>query len=117
MNDEIEAKIDVINAMIVALGKVTNVEIRMRLAGENEQADELASKSRQLRQAIDRLRGQVADEWTVDAVELHDALRRANSRVQDRIRQIKKQIDIADSAIKVIGQIDEALAFLKGVVA
>ena len=117
MSDEIEAKIDVINAMITALGKLVNAEIRMTLAGEDELAKQLKEKREDLRKQIEVLQGQVADRWTVSAAELTEDLRKANTQVQSRILNIRKGINVANNAIKIIGQIDDALAFLKTVVA
>jgi hypothetical protein len=116
MSNEIEAKIDVINSMITALGKLTNAEIRMTLAGNADLAQQLAAKQEELRQQIDVLQGQVADQWSINAAEINEALRKANAKVQEKILNIKKSINVAQNAIKIIGQVDDALAYLKKVV-
>ena len=116
MNKEIEDKIDVINSMITALGKLTNAEIRMTLAGEVDLAKKSAARRKQLRAQIDRLQSQVATKWTVSAATIREALRGANANVQDKILKIKKKINVAENSIKVIGQIDDAIGFLKKVV-
>lgn len=115
MSDQLEDKIDVINKMIVSLGKLTNAEIRLRIAGKDDLADQIAAKREPLRDEIDRLRGKVADHWAVDAATLTDDLAKANSKVQDAIRDIRNNINVAQSVVKLIGQIDGALAFLKTV--
>ena len=117
MSPEIEAKLEVLNHMNSTLGKVTNVQVRLTLAGEADLAEQMDTKRKALLQQIETLQNQVADLWTVDAATLAEKLRDANGKVQDRIRNIKNKVNVADNAVRIIGQIDDALAFLKTVVA
>jgi len=117
MNDTTEAKLDVLDAMNTSLGKITNVQIRLTLAGETDLANQLDTHRKALLAQIEELQGKVADEWTVDAATLTEKLRVANSDVQDRIRNIKNNVNVANNAVQIIGQIDGALTFLKTVVA
>ena len=117
MPDTIEDKLDVLDAMNVSLGKVTNVQIRLTLAGETDLANQMDTQRKALLAQIEELQGQVADQWTVDAATLTEKLRDANNDLQDRIRDIKNQVNVANNAIQIIGQIDDALGFLKTVVA
>lgn len=116
MNQEIEAKLDVLQGMNSALGKITNVQIRLTLAGEAALAQEMDAKRKALLAQIETLQGQIADQWTVQAATLAQGLREANAKVQDRIRNIQNKVNVANNAIQIIGQIDDALAFLKTVV-
>lgn len=117
MNQEIEAKLDTLGAMNVSLSKITNVQIRLTLAGQTDLAKQMDAQRKALLDQIETLQGQVADDWTVDAAKLTDLLRDANGKVQDRIRNIRNNVDVANNAVQIIGQIDDALAFLKTVVA
>jgi phage shock protein A len=116
MDDTTEAKLAVLDAMNVSLGKLTNVQVRLTLAGEATLADQIATNRQALLVQIEKLQGQVADQWTVKAATLTDQLRVANSDLQTRIRNIRNQIDVANNAIAIIGQIDGALKFLAAVV-
>ena len=116
MNKEMEAKLDVLGAMNASLGKLTNVQIRLTLAGQDALAKQMDTQRRALLKQIETLQGQIADQWTVKAVVLTQKLSEANGKVQTRIRNIKNKKNVADNAIKIIGQADEALAFLKKVV-
>ena len=116
MTQEIEAKLDVLNKMNLSLGKITNVQIRLTLAGENALAEQIDTQRKALLKQIETLQGQIADQWSIGAAELSQKLRKANANVQARIRNIRNKINIANNAIKIIGQIDDALAFLKSVV-
>ncbi len=116
MNQEIEAKLDVLAGMNSSVGKLTNVQIRLTLAGEAALAQQIDAKRKALLDQIEVLQGQVADQWTVQAATLADGLREANTKVQARIRNIQNKVDIAKNAVQIIGQIDGALGFLKSVV-
>lgn len=116
MNQEMEAKLDVLAGMNSALGKLTNVQIRLTLAGETALAQEIDAKRKALLEQIEILQGQVAEQWTVKAATLAEGLREANAKVQARIRNIQNKVDVANNAVQIIGQVDDALAFLKTVV-
>lgn len=116
MSQEIEAKLDVLQGINSALGKITNVQIRLTLAGEDDLAKQMDAKRKALLEQIETLQGQIADQWTVEAATLAEGLREANGKVQVRIRNIQANVNVANNAIQIIGQIDDALAFLKNVV-
>lgn len=116
MDDTTEAKLAVLDAMNTSLGKITNVQIRLTLAGETDLANQLDTHRKALLAQIEKLQGQVADQWTVKAATLTEQLRAANDALQTRIRNIKNQVNVANNAIQIIGQIDGALKFLETVV-
>jgi hypothetical protein len=116
MADSIEDKLAVLDAMNTSLGKITNVQVRLTLAGETDLANQLDTHRKALLAQIEELQGEVADEWTVSAATLTEKLRDANNDLQTRIRNIKNQVNVANNAIQIIGQIDGALKFLETVV-
>ena len=117
MSQEIEAKLDVLKAMNSSLGKVTNVQIRLTLAGEADLAQQMDTHRKALLKQIETLQGQIADQWAVDSAVLVQKLSEANTKVQARICNIRKKVNIVKNATQIIGQIDNALSFLKTVVA
>src|SRR5262245_53301640 len=116
MGDTTEAKLAVLDAMNTSLGKITNVQIRLTLAGETDLANQIDTQRKALLAQIEKLQGQVADEWAVTAATLTEKLQAANSNLQTRIRNIKNQVNVANNAVQIIGLIDGALNFLKTVV-
>lgn len=116
MSEEIEAKLDVLNGMNSTLGKITNVQVRLELAGENDLARQMDIKRKALLQQIESLQGQIADEWTTNAAVLTEHLREENRKVQARINDIRKKVGVANNAVQIIGQIDDALDFLSKLV-
>ena len=116
MSQDIEAKLNVLKGMNSSLGKITNVQVRLTLAGETDLAKQMDTQRKALLKQIETLQGQIADQWTVDAAVLTQKLSEANAKVQTRIRNIKNKVNIVNNATQIIGQIDDALAFLKTVV-
>ncbi len=112
----LEERLQVLSGMNRALGKITEVQIRLTLAGEADLASTIDKHRKALIKQIEKLQGQVADQWTVSAATLTKRLREANAKVQGRILNIKNEKRAADNAIAIIGQIDDALSFLKAVV-
>ena len=116
MADSIEDKLAVLDAMNASLSKITNVKVRLTLAGETDLASKMEEHRQALLAQIEDLQGKVMDQWTVSAATLAEKLRESNNDLQDRIRDIKNQVNVANNAIQIIGQIDDALNFLKTVV-
>jgi hypothetical protein len=116
MSQETEDKLNVITAMITSLGKITQAQIRLELVGQDALATQMDEKRQALLTAIQTLQGQVAEQWTIDAGTISAKLSEANGKVQDRIRNIQNNVNVANNAIQIIGQIDDALAFVKDIV-
>ncbi|MEM9554786.1 MAG: hypothetical protein AAGC60_11040 [Acidobacteriota bacterium] len=110
----IERELELIHQLIRQSGKLIEVEMRARIAGENELADEVATRFERLQREIDRLRGRAADGWIDRAEDLHEDLRAANATVQRRIRQIRDGVDVARDVTAVIAAVDDVLALLGG---
>ena len=116
MSEKMEDKITAINRMVFALGKLTEAEIRTRMAGRDDLADQVRAKHEELREEIDRLRGKVADEWTLSAKQVTEALRRASTNVQDKIRAIRNNINTAQNVVRIIQEASAAIGFVRGLV-
>ncbi len=117
MSETNETKISAVTMMITSLGKLTNVEARLRFAGDTTQANQIHAKHEELRSGIDRLRAKIADDWTGDLEPLEDGLRKINSKVQDSIRDIKRNINVAGNVAKVLGQVEKVLKIANGLLA
>lgn len=116
MNDEIEARINLITRMITSLGKLSNIEARLRWSGDTTSADQIKVKHDELRDQIDILRGRVADQWTKGTAQIEEGIRKANTRVQTSIRDIQRNIKVAENVVKVIGQVNDAIVAVKGLI-
>ena len=75
MSTDIEARLAVLQAMNSTLGKITNVQARLMLAGEKDLVKEMDKRRTALLKMIETLQGKVADQWTVTAIALEQRLR------------------------------------------
>lgn len=117
MSETNETKISAVTLMITALGKLTNVEARLRFAGDTTQANQVQAKHDELRDAIDRLRAKIAQDWTGDLEPLEDGLRKINAKVQASIRDIQRNINVAGNVVKVLGQVEQVVKLANGLMA
>ena len=74
-----------------------------------EEAEQIKSKTRELTKHIETLSGQVMDDWIEDAESVSDKLRKANDRILENIREIKKSEKVAENIVKLIGHLDKVL--------
>lgn len=116
MAADIDTKIRLIKQMIQSLGKLVDLEAKLRDNGDTAQADEVDAKYQKLRDAIDDLRGQVATEWTASAAAIEEELKKHNAKVQATIRRIEKNINTANNVVKILGQVDEAINAVAGLI-
>jgi hypothetical protein len=96
-------------------GQIT--EVSLRLQGKPDEADKVKPANTRLSGEIDILIGQMMDEWLADAERTMKDFTAVNTKLEATIAEIKKQIDIAQNVVKVLGLLDEAVAIAKKVVA
>lgn len=96
-------------------GQIT--EINLRFQGKTDEAEKVWQENRRLSGEIDILIGQMMDEWLGDAERAIRDLARINTKVEAAVAKIKKQIDVAQNVVKIIGLLDDAVAIAKKVVA
>src|SRR5262245_9007167 len=100
-------KQDVIGRLLVTNQKAHILEISLRFKGQNDQAEEVAQKSRELTDQIDLLLGQVMVAWLGQAGTILQEVQKANASLQASIRQIQNEVNIAQNLVKAIGFIDD----------
>lgn len=96
-------------------GQIT--EINLRFQGKTDEAEKVWKESTRLSTEIDILIGQIMDEWLGNAEASIKGLVRINTDLESAAAEIKKQINIAENVVRVIGLLDDALAIAKKVVA
>lgn len=92
-------------------------EINLRFQGKTDEAEKVWQKSARLSTEIDILIGQMMDEWLGNAESAIKGLAKINAKLEGAVAEIKKQINVAQNVVKVIGLLDDALAIAKKVVA
>lgn len=113
MSKEIEAKLDVLKRTHLSLGKITDVWARLALIGEDALAEQVDTRRLGLLEQIERLQGQIAIKWDVPAIQLTQVLSETNTKVQTQTRNIRNNVNITSSAVKILGLYDRSLSVLK----
>ena len=96
-------------------GQIT--EVSLRLQGKPDEAEKIWQGNTRLSTEIDILIGRVMDEWLGDADHAIKGLTDVNTKVEAAAAEIKKQVNIAQNVIKVIGLLDDAVTIAKKAVA
>ncbi len=88
-------------------------EVSLRLQGKPDEADKIKPGNTRLSTEIDTLIGQMMDEWLGDADRTMKELTAANAKLEATVAEIKKQINVAQNVVKMLGLLDEAVAIAK----
>jgi hypothetical protein len=92
-------------------------EINLRLQGKPDEADKVWQENTRLAAEIDILIGQMMDEWLGNAERAIKGLAKINTKLEAAVAEIKKQMNVAQNVVKIIGLLDDAVAIAKKVVA
>jgi len=96
-------------------GQIT--EINLRLQGKPDEAEKVWQENARLSAEIDILIGQMMDEWLGNAERTIKGLEKINTKLEAAVAEIKKQINVAQNVVKIIGLLDDAVAIAKKVAA
>lgn len=107
----------VLESLMSAHSQGQLAEVSLRLQGKPDEADKLKPGNTRLSTEIDTLIGQMMDEWLGDAERAIKGLAKANTMLEAAIAEIKKQINVAQNVVKIIGLLDDAVAIAKKVAA
>jgi hypothetical protein len=107
----------VIESLMAARRQGQITEINLRFQGKTDEAEKVWQDNARLSAEIDILIGQMMDEWLGNAERAIKGLAKVNSKLEAAVAEIKKQINVAQNVVKIIGLLDEAVAIAKKVVA
>ena len=92
-------------------------EINLRLQGKPDEAEKVWHRNSLLSAEIDILIGQLMDEWLGNAERAIKGLAKISAKLEAAVAEIKKQINVAQNVVKIIGLLDDAVAIAKKVAA
>jgi len=110
---ELTEKEKVLESLMAAHRQGQLAEVSLRLQGKPDEADKIKPGNTRLSTEIDILIGQMMDEWLGDADRAIKGLVKVNTKLEAAVAAIKKQIDIAQNVVKIIGLLDDAVAIAK----
>ncbi len=93
--------------------RAIDVEFNLRVEGREEEAAKLGQEIDRLNDIIRDLRGKILDDLIANVPNLRKEMVKMNSEVQEAIDDIKDDIETAEKVVKLIGQIDKIVGFLK----
>jgi hypothetical protein len=105
-----ENKQEVIQRLLVGKQKAHILETSLRFEGKGEEADKVALKASDLSNQIDTLLAQVLEEWLGQTDAIIQAVKTANTALQQSIRKIQQGVKTAENLVKAIGLLDDLIA-------
>ena len=102
-------KQDVISRLLVINQKAHILATSLRFKGQDEEAEKVTQKAKELSEQIDHLLGQVMDEWLGQAESIRQEIQKANASLQASIRQIGNEVNILQNVVRAIGFIDDVI--------
>lgn len=109
-----ESKKRIIDELIETRSKLQRVQFRLALEGEDTR--ELDGKLDKLDSAIAAMRRDLHERWQGKAGTVESELKRANRRVQRRIRDINKGVKRAERAVALLGDVEEIIGKIRNIV-
>ncbi len=106
----------VIESLMAAHRQGQITEINLRFQGKTDEAEKVWQENARLSAEIDILIGQMMDEWLSNAERAIKGLEKINTKLEAAVAEIKKQINVAQNVVKIIGLLDDAVAIAKKVV-
>jgi hypothetical protein len=107
----------VVESLMAAHRQGQLTEVSLRFQGKPDEADKVWQDNTRLSAEIDILIGRMMDEWLGDAESAIKGLAKANTKLEAAVDEIKKQINVAQNVVKIIGLLDDAIAIAKKVAA
>lgn len=84
------------------------LEIHLRFAGRDSEAEKVWSENVRLGQEIDLLIGRAIDQWLGESTRVLAKIARASQRLQAAIDDVQGTIKAEEGVVKAIGYIDDA---------
>lgn len=107
----------VVESLMTARRQGQTTEITLRFQGKTDEAEKVWQSNSRLSAEIDILIGQMMDEWLGNAERAIKKVTAANAKLEAAVAEIKKQMNVAQNVVKIIGLLDDAVAIAKKVAA
>lgn len=107
----------VLESLMAARRQGQLAELSLRFRNKPDEAEKIRGGNARLSTEIDILIGRMMEEWIGRADTAIKGLTAANTKLEAAVADIKKQIQIAQNVVKVVGFLDDAVAIAKKVLA
>jgi len=99
-------KLEIIDQLENTRTKGSRLVISLKFAGKMDDADKAQHKIRVLGSQIDDLLAKSMKAWSGNGKALIEDMKKTNQTIQKDINDVKKMKDIANSAVKALGNLD-----------
>ncbi len=103
----------VLESLMAARRQGQLAELTLRFQGRPAEAENIREGNARLSTEIDILIGRMMEDWLGAADRATKDLATANARLEAAVADIKKQIEVAQNVVEVLGLLDDALAIAK----
>ena len=103
----------VLESLMAARRQGQLAELSLRFQGKSDEAEKIWEGTTRLSTEIDILIGRMMEDWLGAAHRAIRDLTVANDKIDAAVADIKRQIQIAQNVVKVIGFLDDAVAIAK----
>lgn len=104
-----EDKESVVDQLLMVKRKGHMLEIDLRFEKMEDEAEEVKGKTDKLSEEIENLLADLMKDWVGSAKETIESIKKTNKKLQDAIRDIKKDVEVAKNIVKAVGFLDEAI--------
>ena len=107
-----EKKLAIIDKFLTTKRKGHMLEIDLSFKGMDDDAEKVKAKNTKLSEKVDNLLANIMQDWIDDTASgVVEELKKINRKIQDTIRDVKKDIELAKNVVKALGYLDEAIKF------
>ena len=107
----------IVEALMASRRQAQLAELSLRSQGKNAEADKLHDATRILSSKIDALIAGMMRDWLGQIDQVIGDLKARTVDLEKAVDQIKKQVAVAQTVVKVIGYVDQAVAIAAKVLA
>ena len=113
----LQQKVQIYNALLAGLSKGVRLAAELDREGKTAERKEVEARNDDLATKAAKLRVNIHKNWRSQAQRVIDQIRKTNSRIQERIRDIQETIEKAEKFVKALGYIDDLIDIARKVIA
>jgi hypothetical protein len=106
-------KEEILESLINSRRQGQLAELALRFQKKTDEAEKIWEENARLSTEIDILLGQMMEEWLGSADQAIKKLTAASTNLEAAVADIKKQINVAQNVVKVIGLLDDVVGIAK----
>ena len=111
----LQDKVKIYNKLLASLSKGVKLAALLEEKGETGRLNDVEQRNDRLAEEAAKLRRGIARTWQGETEKILDDIGDNNERLQDRIRDIERNLAIAERVVKALGYLDDLIEIARGV--